>query len=71
MGWAKRVFGSGDQKEAGWRTRIRTLESEREVTLQRDDEVWDLPEERREAGDRPLLVVKNKRPHGGASPCWL
>ena len=51
MGWAKRVFGSGDQKEAGRRTRIRSPESEREVTLQPDGEVWDLPEERREAGD--------------------
>ena len=53
MGWAKRVFGSGDQKEAGRKTRIRSPESEREVTFQPDDEVWDL---RKSPGRLVMLI---------------
>ena len=46
--WAKRLFGSGDKKEAERETRIRTPESD---SVQPDDEVWNVPEECREAGD--------------------
>ena len=48
LGWAKRFFGSGDKKGAEQEIRVRTPETD---SVQPDDDVWSVPEERREAGD--------------------
>ena len=51
MGWIKRIFGNVDKKAARRGTRIRTPEPAGSGNRESDDDVWDLPEERTEAGD--------------------
>ena len=50
MGWIRRIFGSTDTEEAE-SARIPTTESVEETNLQPEDPLWNLPEERTEAGD--------------------